>query len=88
MKAKLPAQVRQLKLVFVEWLDSNYRAGWTSEAVQEVPAELMRCFSIGWLLNDGKDTKTISANVSADLIQRCCDMEIPTRAIVRMQVLR
>jgi hypothetical protein len=73
-------------LVLVDWLDSSIAPRWTTET----PAsEALKCRTVGWLVHDGKDVKTLAASVTIeDSPQRCCQMTIPAGAILNMRVLK
>ena len=77
----------ELRLVAIEWVDSHYRAGWTTEPAETLP---LKCLSVGWLVEDGESAKVLSAHItSEDRPQRCGDMTIPTAAIISMvEVIR
>ena len=76
------AYLMDRRLVVIEWLDSHYRAGWTSEPVDALP---LKCLSAGWLVEDGETAKVLSSHItSEDRPQRCGDMTIPTAAIISM----
>lgn len=69
-------------LVCVRWVDSHYRPGWDTADAASAPVE---CVSIGWLIHNGKASKTLSANISReDCPQRCGDITIPSRAILEI----
>lgn len=71
--------------VLIEWVDSHYRSGWTTQVAETKP---LACLSAGWLVYDGAEAKTLSANVSCENDpQRCGDITIPARAIVRIEAL-
>lgn len=73
----------RLPLVLIEWVDSHYRAGWTSDDSESAP---LVCRSVGWLVHDGDDAKVLSAHVSKEESpQRCGDMTIPSRAILQIR---
>ena len=76
-----------LRMVVIEWVDSHYRSGWTTDAAEKLP---LKCLSVGWLVEDGESAKVLSAHVtSEDRPQRCGDMTIPTAAIISMvEVIR
>lgn len=75
-----------MKLVLVEWLDSHISPTWTRDSPQSAA---LKCQTVGWLVHDGKDAKTLAASVTIeDDPQRCCQMTIPAAAITRMKLLR
>lgn len=79
-------------LVLVEWLDSHAGRGWQDMSRLEGPVSPLRCRSVGWLVSDAKDCKMIVPHIAGDadgeLTQGSGDLAIPTRAIVKMTVLR
>lgn len=54
-EASLP--MAKMKLVLVEWVDSGGSSGWTE--LKDVPKSVHPVESVGWLVHDGKDAKTI-----------------------------
>jgi hypothetical protein len=75
----------QGKLVLIEWVDSHHRSGWTTDTPCDEP---LTCLSVGWLTYDGKKAKTLAPHVTAEEDrQRSGEMTIPSRAIMRMEVL-
>lgn len=73
-------------LVMIEWVDSHATHAWTR---QEVSTSPLRCRSVGWLLHDGPEAKTIAPHMSLeDDPQRCGEMTIPACAVVKVRVLR
>lgn len=77
-KARVP-------LVLVEWLDSHYAPGWHTGAR---PKRGLTCYSVGWLVHDGKHAKTVAAHITdEDPPQRNGEMTIPACAVVSIQEL-
>lgn len=77
------------KLVLIEWLDSHRFDGWHTDKPATKP---LRCTSVGWLVydgkDDGKDAKTVAPHMSdEEPAQRCGEMTIPARAILRIREL-
>ncbi len=76
-----------MRLVLVEWIDS-YGCSPAWEPLSDCQPKIMQCRSVGWLLHDDDDCKTIVPHVSADhdsaAPQGCGDMTIPAKAIVRI----
>ena len=71
------------KLVLVEWLDSHYRAGWTTDAPDPKP---LKCVSVGWLVSKTKRGIVVAPHITReDTQQRAGEMTIPRAAIVRIQ---
>ena len=81
------------KLVLVEWLDSHAGRGWQSMDRIEAAAEPLHCRSVGWLVSDTKKCKVIVPHIGGEqngdvMLQGCGDLTIPTKAIVKMAMLR
>jgi hypothetical protein len=74
------------ELVLIEWLDSHHVAGWHTDPPATKP---VKCFSVGWLVHDGDDAKTIAGHwTQEDLPQRSGEMTIPACAIVKVTALK
>lgn len=72
-------------LVLIKWVDSHYRPGWSTEESSDQPVTIE---SIGWLIGESKDAKTLAPNISnEECPQRCGDMTIPSRAVLEMKFL-
>ena len=77
----------QCPLVLIEWEDSRQPiANWVRLSTLDEPMPV-RCASVGWLLHDGADVKSVAANVG-DLddesnAQASGIIQIPTRCILR-----
>lgn len=68
------------RLVLVEWLDSHYRPGWTTD---ETLPEPVTCRSAGWIVGENPQGLVLASNVSIEATpQRCGDITIPKRSIV------
>jgi len=66
--------------VLVEWLDSHLTPRWTTD---DPPETGLLCRSVGWLVHDGAEAKTVAAHMTVeDEPQRSGQMTIPTCAIV------
>ncbi|HEX2964462.1 MAG TPA: hypothetical protein VHO84_01680 [Syntrophorhabdaceae bacterium] len=81
-----------MKLVLIEWVDSHGSIeGW--KLIEEnSKSETLICESVGWLLYDGKDCKTVlphKAGHKSDniMFQGRGELTIPTKAIIRMKTL-
>jgi hypothetical protein len=73
------------KLVMIEWLDSQQSMGWTRD---EPAAKPMKCRSVGWLVYDGKDMKTLASNITEEENpQRTLEMTIPVCSITKIKSL-
>ena len=80
------AKSNKTPLVLIEWLDSHHVAGWHTSEPAEKP---LLCRSVGWLVYDGSEAKTVAPHITEeDTQQRCGEMTIPTRSVVRMKVLQ
>jgi hypothetical protein len=74
------------KLVLIEWLDSHRTDAWHTSPPATKP---VLCRSVGWLIHDGKEAKTIAAHVTEeDEPQRSGEMTIPTCSIRKMRTLK
>lgn len=76
-----------MRLVLIEWEDSlGCSTSW--EKTADCRPQVLICRSVGWLLHDGEDCKTVVPHLSKAQEsvpqQGCGDMTIPTRAIIRM----
>jgi len=70
-------------LVLVEWLDSHYRAGWTTDAPDAKP---LKCVSVGWIGRKTKRGIVLAPHITCeDKPQRAGEMTIPRAAIVRIK---
>ena len=76
-----------MRLVLIEWEDAFGCSPSWSPLADSTP-EIMICRSVGWLLRDGDDCKTIVPHLSGELPgvdpQGCGDMTIPSTAIRRI----
>ena len=69
----------------VEWIDSHHRPGWTTRSPVKCP---VTCYSVGWLVHDGKKAKVLCSNLTdEESPQRCGDMTIPATAIISIEKL-
>ncbi len=76
-----------MRLVLIEWVDSfGCSTDWTP--LEGNAPEVLVCRSVGWLLHDGDDCKTIVPHISSEHPgaerQGCGDMTIPNSAVVRI----
>jgi len=72
-----------MRLVLIEWIDS-YGCSSTWENLEGCKPSIMSCKSVGWLVHDGDDCKTVVPHVANGAQQGCGDMTIPTCAITRL----
>ena len=69
-----------MKLVMIEWVDSfGCSPSW--ESLSEHQPRTMTCRSVGWLLHDGEECKTLVPHIVDGEDQGCGDMTIPIRAV-------
>jgi hypothetical protein len=77
------------KLVLIDWVDScGVSPHW--DFFSEKKNSIVRCQSVGWLLHDGKDAKTIvphRGNVIEGEEQGCGDMTTPTKSIIKITTI-
>lgn len=93
MKATITASAKRNSLVLVEWLDSHAGRGWQDFDRLNQPTAPLYCRSVGWLVSESKDCKTIVPHIAGEkdgdrMMQGCGDLVIPTKAIVKMTVLQ
>jgi len=82
-----------MKLLLIEWLDSHAGRGWKDLDEIESAAEPLYCRSVGWLLKETKDCKVIVPHIGGEengniMIQGLGDLTIPTKAIIKITVLK
>ena len=76
-----------MKLVLIEWVDSGGSSGWME--LKDVPDSCCPVLSVGWLVHDSRDTKTIVSHKGGEDGSHMPEqvygwMVIPTVAIRRM----
>lgn len=74
-------------LVFIEWEDSARPVPEWSYLEETGAEKVVLCASVGWLIHDGKDVKSLAPNMGAlgdHRPQVCGVIRIPARAIVRL----
>ena len=83
---------RKCPLVLVEWIDSAQpRSRW--EYLSDIgKPEPIRCVSVGWLIFDGKKSKSIAPNMGSiddhESLHVSGVITIPTCAVTRIKRLR
>lgn len=80
-------------MVLIEWLDSHSGRGWQDLDQLEEKAIPLYCRSVGWLVKETKHVKVIVPHIAGEkngdiMIQVCGDLVIPTKAIVKMKLLK
>jgi len=85
--------MKQLKpsLVLIEWEDSAQPDGQWRYIDGLNPGTIVRCTSVGYLLESDAKTKALAQNVAAlgtDDAQASGIIRIPTRAVTRIKRLR
>jgi len=74
-------------LVLAEWEDSAQpKSNWVFLSDFEKP-EIIKCVSVGWLINDGADVKALAPNIG-DGEQASGIICIPSRCITRLVKLK
>jgi len=73
-----------LRLVLVEWVDSfGCSSSWAP--LEECEPKALTCRSVGWLIHDGDDCKTVVPHLVSNhpevRDQGCGDMTIPASAV-------
>ena len=68
-----------MRLVLIEWLDSERRSEW--EPLTEVHPSPLLCRSVGWLTLETDTSKTIFPHLDVDGTQGCGGMTIPACAV-------
>ena len=78
-------------LVFVEWEDSLQPISNWMFLSDFTDKDAIKCVTVGWLINDGKDTKSIAQNFGMlnedDDAQVSGVIRIPTRSITKITKL-
>ncbi len=82
-----------MRLVLVEWLDSHSGKGWQTVEQLERATQPLYCRSVGWVVSESKDCKVIVPHIAGEkngntMLEGCGDLTIPTKAIVKITVLR
>jgi len=83
-----------MKLVLIEWEDSHSDVvKWLSLEEIKGNVEPLRCRSVGWLVHESKEGKVIVPHISGEKNEGTVPygsgwMSIPSRAIVKMKVLK
>jgi len=75
----------KMKLIFIKWIDSkNGPEGW--EFLEEIESlKPVTCYSVGFLLDDTKDYKTIAPTIGGG--QVLGRITIPSCAIKKIKIL-
>ncbi len=80
-------------IVLIEWMDSHSGRGWQDLDDLERKASPLYCRSVGWIIKETEECKVIVPHISGEengniLLQGCGDLVIPTRAIVKVTLLK
>ena len=75
-------------LVFIEWEDSAQPIPGWQHLSQFTPKPVVKCTSVGWLIHDGDDSKTLAPNMggleSENNVQVSGVIRIPARCVIRV----
>jgi hypothetical protein len=78
-------------LVLIEWEDSARPDSQWRYLSECTAKEIVRCQSVGFLIYDGKDVKTLAPNLgdaNGPDTQACGIIRIPARCVMRVRKLR
>ena len=75
-----------MRLVLIEWLDS-YGCGSNWEPCEDVTPPSLRCRSVGWLIADTAEYKTVVPHLNS-VEHGCGDMTIPSCAVLNIRDLQ
>ncbi len=85
---------KPMKLVYIEWIDSDGSDKSEWKFIHEFDKSgLQICQSVGWMLHDEKDYKTILHNIAGFLNgdktkQGCGELTIPVSAIRKIKEIK
>lgn len=81
--------VEEIKLMYVEWVDSGHLNGWQKIAHPEECKVDVTCKSVGWLIHEDDSVVVIAAHLdclSEERIHNCnSPMTIPICAITKYE---
>lgn len=81
-----------IPLVMLEWVDSAQPISKWRFLSDIEEHDIIRCTSVGWLIHDGKDVKSLAPNLgdcdNSDSFQACGVVSIPTCSITRVVKLK
>lgn len=77
----------------IEWIDSHSGNNWQSIEQIQKSCEPLYCRSVGWLVSEKNGCKIIVPHISGEkngniILQGCGDLTIPTKAVVKITVLK
>lgn len=78
--------VKTPSLVLIEWVDAEHEFGWQESNDIETKEKVLTCFSVGWLLLNGKTQVKICQTFSAE--NHAQTLTIPKGMIVKTTVLQ
>lgn len=74
--------ISRMKIVLIEWLDSNISQGWHGSSEQDYGP--LKCQTVGFLVGEGEDYVALSGSTSESDASDACDvMTIPKIAITK-----
>lgn len=84
--------INKYPLVLLEWEDSiQPRPSWMYISDFDNPY-VTKCISVGWLIDDGEDTKSLAPNLgnpdNQEVAQASGIISIPTRCVTRLVKLK
>jgi hypothetical protein len=85
--------MKKNKLVLIEWLDSHSGRGWQTIDQLESTAKPLYCRSVGWIVSENEDCMVIVPHIGGEkqgeiMFQGCGDLTIPTKAILKITILK
>lgn len=79
-------------LVLIEWVDSAQPVPGWSWLDDNTWEDVVKCQSVGWLVNDGEDVKSLAPNIGEmgddNSMQVSGVIRIPARSIVKLIPLK
>ena len=76
-----------MKVLYVEWLDSNSRRGGVWHDIDSKPCE-MTCKTVGFVIHEDKKSITVASHLSEPTDSMAGDITIPKRAITKRRIVR
>ena len=92
MGAGLRSETKQCPLVMIEWEDSAQPISSWSHLSDLPPQTVIRCSSVGWLIQDTNKIKVLAPNMGAiddeANMQVSGVMRIPARCVIKLTKIR